>query len=171
MKNLLILFALALIFTSCEDGLFDLKLSTDLKKDITVDVEDKDLKSTLHPFSVTDTLDLKDNSDIKAHISKIKAIDIDEALCTLSGIPENEEIAELTITIVDANISVTLLNLTKNSLALELPISATDLTAIENYIESNEKLIINVSGTSTYAPMQLIAELLFKTTFTTSLAN
>lgn len=170
MKNLIPVLVALVLFASCEEGLLDVKVSTNLTQKMNIDIEDQTLKSTAHPFAHTDTLNLKDNSDINSYLDRIKALDIESASCSISGIPEGEEIPELTISFPQTGISITLLNLNENS-KLDLDITASQFALIEGFLSSQEMLVINVDGTSSYAPMQLNVELTFKTSVTTAVVN
>jgi hypothetical protein len=160
----------AFILNSCED--MDVNVETSFKKQITVDVEEtgKQVNSDSYfPFSETDILDISDNEAVEENIDSFKDLEVRSVTCKLTGIPDGESISELTITIPEALISVTLTNINENNNAITLDISNDLLNALENFLFENHSITIQVNGGSTYAPMQLGVELEFAATIITSI--
>lgn len=170
MKTRLVLFISAVVmFYSCEEDAFSYSFDTNVETTITVDIEDNGLKNTLHPFVVIDTLNLSDNDEIKKYIESIRDIDIDSVTCKLNGIPENEEITELNITILETGMSIKLTNLTENNNKIVLDINNAVIDAVSSFLYTNQFLIIQIDGESTTAPMKLDVSLDFKTKVKASL--
>jgi hypothetical protein len=144
-------------------------VDTTLSKTITTEVENPEspsqsLKSTVSfPFYEEDTINLGDNNDLEEYLDQIKEIDIYSATCSLNGIHDGEVINELTITAIDAGFSVTLTDINKNNNAITLEISGENLKALGDYLLQYETLPINISGTSSFAPMTLSVSLDFET--------
>ena len=170
MKTSLVFFISALImFYSCEEDALTQSFETNVQKTITVDVEDDGLKSTLYPFEVIDTLDLNDYEEIEEYIESIRDISIDSVKCKLNGIPANEVITELNISILETGMSVQLSNLAENNNEIELEIDNAIIDAVGSFLYNNQFLIIKIDGKSTSAPMQLNVSLDFKTKIKASL--
>ncbi len=173
-KNLLTIIIMlgVFIFNSCEEDLsLDVDVKTTFKKTITTDIQ-SDLKNGLLsdiPFYNIDTLDITDNEKLKENIDRFKDLEINKINCKLTGIPENESITELNILIPEAYISVTLNNVSENNNTVELDITPELLNTLATFLYANYKVTIQVSGFSTYAPMQLGVELSFESTIVTQL--
>lgn len=169
---LLVVILLGIIsFNSCEEGLnFD--INTTIKKNINADIQEG-LKSTdaLNAFSfyTVDSLNITDNEKIQSNLDKFKDLEITKITCTLTGIPENESIPELTIIIPEAHLNISLIDISVNNNAIALDVSPELLDALATFLYLNHIVTIQISGFSTYAPMILGVELGFESTIITEL--
>lgn len=169
MKQYLFLLVAALaLFSSCDESVLDQKIETTFSKTLVADVTDPGTKSTLYSFSVTDTLGLEENSELESYLDLIKDIALKSGSCTLAGIPVDETIEELTISVAKTNLSVTLTKLKDNNSKISLSISDADIAAASSLLKTEQMLIITVSGKTTSAPMILSVILDFDGTVTAS---
>ncbi|MDD4673100.1 MAG: hypothetical protein PHI03_09200 [Bacteroidales bacterium] len=169
MKKIIAFFAIAgLLFTlnSCEEGL-SFKFNSDFKLNMDIDIEDVS-KGNTYPFTHTTSLNIEDDEDVANRIEEIKGLEVTEIECSLTGIPEGESILELNVTVENVNLTVTLNNITESD-TLMLPVSDVLLDALGNNLFENHQTSITVSGESTYAPMVLGVNLLFRSKIEASL--
>lgn len=167
MKIKLVLVAVAILGMIACDDLATVNIDTTVSKDVTVDVEAPSVKNeglNAYSFYKADTIDISENEDLEEYLDNIKELDIYSATCSLNGIPQGEEISELTISAVDAGLSVTLNNITENNRSINLDVSGSVLKALGEQLLTYEKMLISVSGFSSYAPMTLTVSLDFETT-------
>lgn len=168
--SIVILF-ITISFTACEEGL-DVSLNTTFMKNINIDIQESRKSAdnlNVFPFYAADSLDITDNSQVQENIDKFKDLEISKITCKLTGIPENESISELSITIPEADLSISLTNLSENNNTIDLEITTELLDALANFLYANHQATIQISGVSSYAPMQLGVELSFESTIVTNL--
>jgi hypothetical protein len=148
-----------LLFNSaCEDAL-TFSFVADYPIDFNIDIHDG-TKATSFPFSDSGTLSIEENEEVLKYIEKIKEIEILQVECTLTGIPSNEEIIELTFEVQNTVFSITINNLSENRTFI-LPIESSKLMALSTYFFDNQQITVSVNGVSSYAPMQLGLKLNF----------
>lgn len=160
MKKLLSIVTIAsalFLLNACDEELtYDFPADFKLKMDVNVEP----VRSTVFPFTHTEVLDIASNEKVAENIDKIKDLDVDEVECFITGIPEGDTINELTIGIEEVAISVTLNDITSDY-SLVLPVSDGLLDALSDYLFEHHQSTVNVSGTSTAAPMVLGIKLVF----------
>lgn len=167
----LTLFLISMAFVSCEEGL-NVNIDATFQKKITANIVDSkksEQATPLVPFFVMDSLDISEEPDVQDNIERLKDLEVKKVTCTLTGIPENQSISELNITIPETGLAVTLNSINENNNTVTLDITPELLNALAQFLYSNYQITIIVSGFSTYAPMQLGVELSFDSTLVTGL--
>ncbi|MBN2166464.1 MAG: hypothetical protein JW717_09330 [Marinilabiliaceae bacterium] len=170
------LFSLLIItivtITSCDD--LTTNIETNLVANMSADIiqPKKILKnSNAFTFEVSDTINLNENDDLKGYLESIEQIDIKSISCTLNGIPQGESISEITIELVEADLSSTLYNITDNNISETLNVVQELLKSASNYVMNKKMLIVKATGTSTYAPMKLFISIDHKVVVTASVLD
>lgn len=144
---------------SCDEELtYTIPAEFKLNMDINVDA----MRSEQYPFAHTEVLNIADDAEVAQHIEDIKSLDVKEIECSLAGIPEGAAIEELTITIAEVGLTVTLTDITADY-TLILPVSDLLLDALSQYLLTNHQTTVVATGTSTYAPMTFRVKLNFHT--------
>lgn len=172
MKIKLLVCAVAILgMVACED-LGTVDIDTTFSKTIVADVYEasptasaflKSASDSGYSFYESDTIDLTENNDIQEYIENINELDIYQVTCKLNGIPEGDTISYLTIASTNVGFSASLYDLTENDSIYDIAISAGFLKSLGEELLTNEKLEVNISGISTYAPMTLSISLYLKT--------
>ena len=164
--SLFIVVLAVLAFSSCD--LATVNIATDFTKSITA-VSDYpaseavvSLKSAIvdPTYFESDTIDLTDNADLEEYKEKIKEVDVHTVSCTFSGIPTGDTIKSFTISVENTELSETLNNIAVNGTKEELSIATAILTAVGEELMDQEKIVINVSGT-TSVPLTFTVEIAF----------
>ncbi|MBN2166471.1 MAG: hypothetical protein JW717_09365 [Marinilabiliaceae bacterium] len=171
-KLLLIPFAmLMLLCIGCDD--LTTNIDTNLVANMSVDIQKPQLalKTAGYYFTVSDTIDLKDNKDLEGYLESIKEVDIKSIKCKLRGIHTGEAISELNIELLETGLSTTLYNISDNDVEQLLNVAQELLKSASDYIMREKRLVIRVSGTSTYAPMTLYITLDHEVVITASVLD
>lgn len=173
MKKLLFVLLASLSVIACDEsgGLFNFSLDTNINKEIVVDVPVSDLKNSVHPFVIIDTIKLDDNSDLQDYLDQINELSIKSTSYTLTKLQPLQSITELTIEIIDAGTIVTAQEISENNVSVNCVINDAILATIENKLLVDNKLIIKISGKSTNAPMQFVVKLDFLTALKIALSK
>lgn len=159
MKTKITLFlATVLLLTGCDwfKDLDDVKISTNLYLDIPVTaVSVKSVNLTeeisIGSFSATQDLELADNSDIEPYLEKIKEIDLNSMLVTVTGLGVNQTINSISLAVTGVGTLCTQTNITSENNTFTPVIDESLLNQAAAKLKNDKKITVTVSGSTTGA--------------------
>jgi len=175
--KLFYLLAFLVVITGC-DKIKDattVSLSTELKADIPVVVPPLGKKSTDQvavvnsiEFTKTQDLTLSDNTDISPYLEKIKEINLNSLVVTVTGLTEGQTINSVSLDVAGVGNIFTQTNITmsNNSFTPEIPAGTFENVAAK--LSSEKKITLTVSGSASDA-MSFTVSLEFDTTVIASI--
>jgi hypothetical protein len=172
--KMILLLALAVLFPAC-DKLKDattVPIDTNLKADIPVVVAASGKKSAGQEGSVaaitftkSQDLTLASNADIEPYLSKIKSIDLNSLVITITGLSAGQTINSIALDVAGVGNVFTQTNITSTNGTFTPVISASILDAIAAKLTSDKKITLTLTGNAS-GPMTFTASLNFGVTVT-----
>ncbi len=162
-----LLLASVALFSGC-DKLKDattVPIDTNLKADIPVVVVAPTKKSagqadavTAITFTKSQDLTLASNTDIAPYLSKIKSIDLNTLVITITGLSAGQTINSIALDVTGVGNVFTQTNITSANGIFTPVISASILDAVAAKLTSDKKITLTLSG-NTSGPMTFTASL------------
>ena len=160
--KLLSLIAVVFLFTSCDKikEATTLTINTKLQESLVIDqsswlagMKSADLLAVGNPvnFSKTQDLTLAANIDLAAYTSRIKQINLNSVLVSVTGIPAGQTINSVKLNITGIGDVITQTNITAANNSFTPVVTAATFDAIEAKLTSDRKITMTVSGTATAA--------------------
>ncbi len=161
----LLLLATTIVFTGCDwiKDLGEVDFSTDLVVTIPVTVQN-DKKASLN-FSASGELKLADNEDIEPYLKKLRKIDLNSVLVTVTGLTSGQTINTLSLDAIDVGTLFTQNNITSSNNSFTPQVNANILQQAGEKLKSDRKLVLTVSGTVS-GPMVFNVGLVFESNIT-----
>ena len=161
MKTRLFYFFVSLVaFGGC-DKIKDattINVSTHLQTNIPVTVtqvgmKSLDLISTGTPITFTKTQDLTltDNADLAQYTERIKAIDLNSLVVTISGLTADQTINSITLNVAGVGNIFTQTNITSTNNSFTPAIASAVLDQVANKLTTDRKITLTVSGNASGA--------------------
>jgi hypothetical protein len=147
-------------------------ISTDLNANIPVvvaAVKSADESGSVNAvsFSKTQDLTLGSNADIEPYLEKIKSIDLNSLVVTITGLTAGQTINSISLDVTGVGNVFTQTNITATNNTFTPVISATILDNIASKLTSDKKITLTVSG-NTSGAMTFTASLNFGVVVTAS---
>jgi hypothetical protein len=165
--RMLCLLALIALFAGC-DKIKDeatVPISTKLKADIPV-VVTSGAKSAveINALAFTKTYDLKlaDNTDIAPYLSKIKEINLNSLVVTVTGLTAGQTINSVSLEVTGVGNIFTQTNITMSNNSFTPVIASGTLTSVAAKLTSDKKITLVVTGNAS-GPMSFTVTLNFDT--------
>lgn len=167
------IFFLALIpmLSGCEmlKDATDVTISTDLKADIPVVVtttgtKSVDLTGVVNPiiFTKTQDISLASNTDIEPYLAKIKEINLNSLVVTVSGLTTGQTINTVSLDVAGVGNIITQINITMTNNSFSPVISTATLDQVAAKLKSDKKITLTLSG-NVSGPMSFVVGLNFDT--------
>jgi hypothetical protein len=161
MKNKLALFIASLLLLGGCDKIKDattIPVSTHLQTNIPVVVAAVGMKSfdliavgTGITFSKSHDLALESNTDISPYISRVKSINLNSVLVTITGLSAGQTINMLTFDVAGVGNIFTLANITMTNNSFTPVIAAGILDQVAAKLTTDRKITLSVAGTASGA--------------------
>ncbi|MFN8239443.1 MAG: hypothetical protein U0X39_01670 [Bacteroidales bacterium] len=166
----LALITIAALFTGCDllEKASTVKFDTNLEADVpvVVTVPTKSTEASI-PFTKTQDLNLGENADIEPYLSKIKEIDLNSVVVTITGLNAGQTITTLSLDVTGVGNVFTQNNITMAANSFTPTISATLLDQVAAKLVSDKKITLVLSG-SVSGALTVSVNLNFDTTVTAS---
>jgi hypothetical protein len=170
--KLILLLTLVAVFSGC-DKIKDattVPIQTNLKADIPVVVTASGKKSAEQAGSVnavtftkTQDLSLSGNTDIEPYISKIKSIDVNSLVVTVTGLSAGQTINSVALDVTGVGNIFTQTNISMSNNSFTPVIASGTLDNVATKLTSDKKLTLTVSGNAS-GPMTFTVSLNFDVT-------
>lgn len=168
MKTKLTLFLVAaLMITGCDliKDAAEVEFSTDLTAVIPVVVPVKKAGNATDGVNASEfmqsyPLELADNVDIEPYLEKIREINLQSLLVTVSGLTEGQVLNTLTLSVVGVGTVCTQSNITPSNNSFTPEIVAGILDNVGNKLKNDRMITLTVSGVAS-GPMVFAVELSF----------
>ena len=158
--KLLSLIAVVVLFTGCSKikDATTLTISTKLEKNMVIDptswlasMKSVNLLAVGTPvsFSKTQDLTLDANVDLAAYTSRIKQINLNSVVITVTGLPVDQTINSIKLNIAGVGDVINQTNITSTNNTFSPVITTAMFDAIEAKLTSDRKITITVSGSAT----------------------
>jgi hypothetical protein len=158
MKTKMVYFlAFTVVFMGCNKikDLVTVPFNTQLKANIPVVVTGMGKKSLDQTgevnaiiFTKTQDLALGDNTDVAPYINKIKSIDLNSLIVTVTGLTAGQTINTVSMDVAGVGNIFTQTNITMTNNSFTPVISATTLDNVAAKLTSDKKITITLSGTA-----------------------
>ena len=146
-------FALVLLFSGCDliKDASTITIPTDLKADIPVVVISKksnDLAGAVSAASFTKTQDLTlaSNADIQPYLAKLKEINLNSLVVTVTGLTGTQTINSVSLDVAGVGNIFTQTNITMTNNSFTPVISAATLDLVAAKLFNDKKITLTVSG-------------------------
>jgi type IV pilus biogenesis protein CpaD/CtpE len=170
--KMILLAALIAIFSGC-DKIKDattVPIETSLKADIPVVVTATGKKSTDQTgtvnaiiFTKTQDLSLSSNADIQPYLSKIKSVDLNALVVTITGLSAGQTINSVALDVTGVGNIFTQTNISMTNNTFTPVITAATLANVAAKLTSDKKITLTVSGNAS-GPMTFTVSLNFDAT-------
>ena len=158
--KLLSLIAFVFVFTSCKQikDATTLTINTKLQQSMVIDqtswiasMKSADLLAVGTPvtFSKTQDLTLDANIDLAAYTSRIKQINLNSVVVTVTGIPADQTINSVKLNIAGVGDIFSQTNITAANNSFTPTVATSILDAIEAKLTAERKVTLTVSGSAT----------------------
>ena len=158
--KLLSLIVVVFLFTSCSKikDATTLTINTKLEQSLVIDqtswlaaMKSADLVSVGTPvnFSKTQDLTLAANIDLAAYTSRIKQINLNSVMVTVTGIPAGQTINSVKLNITGVGDVINQTNITSTNNTFSPVITTAMFDAIEAKLTADRKITLTVSGSAT----------------------
>jgi len=167
--KIIYLFSLIPIFAGCSliEDATDITISTELKADIPVVVlasgsksADQSAAVNTAVFTKTQDLTLSSNADIEPYLSKIKDINLNALVITITGLSTGQTINSIALDVAGVGNIFTQTNITMTNNSFTPAITTGVFDQVAAKLSSDKKITITVSGI-TSGPMTFMAGLNF----------
>jgi len=172
--KLFYLLAIIIVFAGC-DKLKDaatIPVTTNLKADVPILIAAPGTKSVdmigavnALVFTKTQELTLAANEDIEPYISKIKEIDLNSLVVTVTGLTQGQTINSVSLDVTGVGNVFTQTNITMTNNTFTPVIASATLDAIATKLTNDKKITLTLSGNSS-GPMTITISLNFGVTVT-----
>lgn len=143
------------LFAGC-DAIKDaatVSFTTEIKTDIPVVITGLGVKSpdafvanAPIAFSETQELNIADNQDIEPYLSKIKEIDINSIVVTVSGLTEGQSINSVSLDVAGIGNVITQTGITMTNNTFTPSVSEAVLDKVTEKLKSERKITVTVAG-------------------------
>ena len=156
----LLLFATAIALTGCDwiKSLGEVDFSTDLTVNIPVTVSSGS-KATLN-YTASSELKLADNEDVEPYLDKLRKIDLNSVVITITGLVPGQTINTLSLDVTGGGTLFTQNNITSIGNSFTPQVDAAKLNQAGEKLKNERKITLTVSGTAS-GPMVFNAGVLF----------
>ncbi len=169
---MILLLALVAVFSGC-DKIKDattVEIDTSLKADIPVVVTAPARKSSEESeavnavtFTKIQDLSLSSNADIEPYLSKIKSIDLNSLLVTITGLSAGQTINSVALDVTGVGNIFTQTNISMTNNTFTPVITAATLANVATKLTNDKKITLTVSGNAS-GPMTFTVSLNFDAT-------
>jgi hypothetical protein len=172
--KMILLLALVALFSGCNKikDATTVNIETTLKADIPVVVTASGKKSveqtgavTAITFTKTQDLSLSSNADIEPYLSKIKSIDLNSLVVTITGLSAGQTINSVSLDVTGVGNIFTQTNISMTNNAFTPVIASGILDSVAAKLTSDKKVTLTVSGNAS-GPMTFTVSLNFDITVT-----
>ncbi|MBT3244425.1 MAG: hypothetical protein HN352_14845 [Bacteroidetes bacterium] len=158
----------------CTDlgSLFSVKVETDFKIDVPVDVSAPLMKTGPFAFDATKVYDPLSNADLEEYKDQIGDIDLSAITGTIKDLSESTVLTETNLKVSGngSEVSWDFDNVTlSNGTELSLPDEGTKYTTLSSILKSLEEVTVELSGNSSVNNVTYTLELKLSTTLTVGL--
>ena len=166
-----LLFAMIPVFAACEllEDAATVSISTELKADIPVAVVSSGTKSADQAggvnaidFSKSQDLILSANTDIEPYLDKIKEVNLNSLLVTITGLGEGQTINSVALDVADVGNIFTQTNITMTNNSFTPAITEGILDLVGSKLFADKKISLTLSGNAS-GPMTFNVGLNFDT--------
>lgn len=156
----LLLFATAIALTGCDwlKDLGEIDFSTDLTANIPVTVSSGN-KTTLN-YTASVELKLADNEDVEPYLEKLRKIDLQSVVITITGLVPEQTINTLSLDVTGVGTLFTQNNITSASNSFTPQVDAEKLKQAGEKLKADRKITLTVSGTAS-GPMMFNVGVIF----------
>ncbi len=159
-KKLSLVFALALIFTSCDaiKELADIKLKNQkISKDVEITVNAPQLSNgagiiaAATPFTKTSTVKISESEELEEYLSKIKEITLNKITCKVHGV-QSGDVQSLKLTVSPLNIVKTI-NPVVIDQEIEVPFTDSEFKTVAKQLLDLNELEFKLEGVVNKTPI------------------
>jgi hypothetical protein len=161
--RILLSLTLIIALTGCEliKDKATIPISTQLKADVPLVIVTPGTKSVnAIVFNKSQTLSLADNSDIKPYLEKIKEIDLNSLVVTVTGLTGDKSISTVSLDVTGVGNVFTQTNITATNNSFTPTISAGVLDSVAAKLTTDKQITLTLSGSAS-GPMTITVSLDF----------